>query len=80
MRHPLEDQQRNVKTRTLQTPKSAAPAKDRLSLRSCGMVGHPPPENSVLGVVELGVLFGRVPHQPTRLKSMKRFCLTVHYT
>jgi hypothetical protein len=62
MRHPLEDQQRNVKTRTLQTPKRAAP------------------ENSVLGVVELGVLFGRVPHQPTRLKSMKRFCLTVHYT
>jgi hypothetical protein len=30
---------------------------------------HPPPENSVLGVVELGVLFGRVPHQPTRLKG-----------
>jgi hypothetical protein len=32
----------DIKTRTLQKPKSAAPAKDKPSLQWRGRVGHPP--------------------------------------
>ena len=39
---PTKNFGRNVKTRTLQKPKSAAPAKDKCSRQEIGRIGHPP--------------------------------------
>jgi hypothetical protein len=39
---PRKNCERKVKTRTLQKPKSAAPAKDNRSRRRCEGLGHPP--------------------------------------
>ena len=39
---PTKNLERNVKTRTLQRPKSAAPGKDKRLLQSGGRLSHPP--------------------------------------
>jgi len=62
----------NVKTRTLQKPKSAAPPKAKFSLGWCGRVRHPPSRKCTNDwtSVRLPLPRGRVRHPPRFFRAL----------